>query len=353
MPVRAAMVTVSDGRAEDASEVRAFFAAAYGPSYVLARDEPLFCWQFGGPPRSADPHVLLARRGGRIVGALGYIPVEVSLEGRVRRGAWTCNWIARPDQGVPAGPVLMRELARRHDVTLALGLSAQARALLPRLGFGEAHVLRRLVRVLDAKAARALAPADMEPSLRANLPHPGARDGARRVSSVTEDMSVSWDALALQGTRRDASYLTWRYAMHPRFAYQIWEWRRARVRAVAVARMDRARDVGTQVCRIVDLAGERDAVAGLADVIALDAAAAGAAVVDLFVSDGAIAGALLHGGWRDAAGPELAWLPRLLQPVDHRRSHVHFLAYLARPLRGGGRRQWHLTLGDGDQDRPN
>ena len=121
---------------EHVPAVRAFFARVYRPDYVLATNERLLRWQFGGTVPDGKYHIKLALVDGMLAACLGYIPVDVSMTGRTLRGAWTANWIVDPARrSLGLGPLLMRELIRQHDVTLVVGASAAARQILPRLGF--------------------------------------------------------------------------------------------------------------------------------------------------------------------------------------------------------------------------
>src|SRR5437868_9173128 len=110
----------------------------YWPDYILSRDHEFFCWMFGETPidRRADFHLILSLVDGRIRGCLGYIPVEISVPGGVVRGAWAANWMVDQEQRrLGLGPLLMRELCARFQVTLATGPNADAADLLPRMGW--------------------------------------------------------------------------------------------------------------------------------------------------------------------------------------------------------------------------
>lgn len=117
--------------------LQAFFRTVYRPDYLLASSSALFDWQFGRRGAVNRAYCCkLALLDNEIVGCLGYVPVEVSLAGVVRRGAWTANWVvdvSRRRLGI--GPLLMRDLTREFDVTLVVGLSRESSEILPRMGW--------------------------------------------------------------------------------------------------------------------------------------------------------------------------------------------------------------------------
>ena len=137
--------------------LRDFWARVYRPDYVLRVNEPLFRWQFGGASSPEKFHLKLALLDGVIAGCLGFMPVEVTLAGRLARGAWVVNWMVEPEhRRLGLGPLLMREVTKQFEVTLNIGPNADAANALRRMGWVNFGELTRHVCVLDAKAATTL-----------------------------------------------------------------------------------------------------------------------------------------------------------------------------------------------------
>src|SRR5437763_562245 len=131
-------VTFVDCRAEQLPSLQEFFARVYRPDYVLAVNADYFRWQFGDTPvsKGSDYHMRLALVDGEITGCLGYIPLEISLAGRVTKGAWLANWMVDPNtRQFGLGPLLVREISRDFEITLAAGPNKGARDLLARMGW--------------------------------------------------------------------------------------------------------------------------------------------------------------------------------------------------------------------------
>jgi GNAT superfamily N-acetyltransferase len=339
-----------------------FWARVYRPDYIFCRDQPLFDWQFGRAPAASAPgyRMKLALLEGEMAGCLGYIPVEVTLGGRILRGAWTANWMVDPaHRRRGLGPILMRELMGQCDVTLVVGLSAEAYNFLPRLGWTNFGDLVRYVALLDAKGAALLTEngrIEWPASSRQTAP---ALDGVtvRVVKQFSEGTTTLWDRLSQRlgaGTRRSAAYLHWRYADHPTFRYRSFEAQRnGRVTGVAVYRVEPVKDVPVRVGRIVELFAEESDEDALLGAVLDDARAQAVAVMDFFCSSQAVAPALARLGFVSEAHPALAQIPVLFQPIARKRTGIPFMAFLGNRPEAERVTHWYVTKSDGDQDRPN
>jgi hypothetical protein len=352
---------ISDCASGQVPHLRQFWAHMYRPDYVLCRDDALFQWQFAGPGRRADGlHVKLAIVDGEIAGTLGYIPVDVSYQGRIVRGTWLANWMVDEDQRrLGLGPLLMRAVTSQFDVTLNNGPNQEARSVLQRMAWSDMGTLTRYVLVLNPQAA-----ASLTPSGRLDWPQPprvasGAvpPDRVRRAWRFAPAVTDVWDALAPtlgSGTRRSVDYLNWRYIDHPVWEYRCFEAvQGSRCTGAGVYRIEQVRDLPVRFGRIVELFAEDvDAVAVLQAVIA-DARGEGVAALDFFCTSPRLAEPMQACGFVHGTDSPAAALPMLLQPVDHRRAAIHFMAYARPGLEQPQTAAWYVTRSDADQDRPN
>lgn len=352
---------IVDCRADLLPALQAFMARVYGGPYILRRCEPLFRWQFGGITGAQGDifHVKLAMLDGEIVGCLGYIPVQATISGRVRRGAWLANWMVDPDKRrLGLGPLLMREVTNRFDVTLNLGPNQDARTVLVKMGWTEVGALTRYVCVLDRHAAATLTesgrldwPASLAPP-----PRPDAAI-TQSITVFAPDATDVWDRLAGAvgaGTRRTAEYLNWRYARHPVWTYRCFEVRaRGQLHGFAVYHVEPVRDTPVTVGRLVELVADPPAADALVRAVLEDARAQGVALVDFFCSSPQVAPVLRAHGFLPGHEPPGTHLPMLFQPVDRRRTAIYFMAYLANVAQDDLVTSWYVTTSDADQDRPN
>jgi hypothetical protein len=353
-------VCVSECDESSLSCVRVFMARVYRSSYVLANDETLLRWQFGGVAGDARRyHIKVATIDGAVAACLGYIPVEISVAGRTLRGAWTANWIADPAVKQHAmGLRLMRELVDEHDLTLVVGASGQARHILPRMGFTYFGDLRRHICVIDTAAAAALS--DTARSVWTRMTTASgcsAVNGTERVETFQPPVERVWDSVWARhglGTRRTAAFLNWRYASHPRFGYRMFITGPVNTpTGFAVYRIEPVNDDRWRVGRIVEFVAGPAAAETLLGAVMFDARSSGVGLLDYFCSAHPAAPAFARCGWfPEDALP--APVPMLLQPITAGRRAIPFLGHVRKA--GGVPLDldcWYVTKGDGDQDRPN
>jgi hypothetical protein len=350
---------IVDCRDHHLPALQAFMARAYGPSYILRTCEPLFRWQFGGATESANDtfHLKLALLNGEVVGCLGYIAIEATIDGRVVHGAWLANWMVDPGQRrLGLGPLLMREVTSQFDVTLNLGPNQDARTVLTKMGWTEIGPLTRYVCVFDRKAAAGMTQSGRLDWPEADAPSEPAGAEVQPIRTFDDDATAVWDRLTPAlgaGTRRSARYLNWRYIHHPVWTYRCFEAReRGKLTGFAVYHLETVRDTSAKVGRLVELVAEPATADALLRAALHDARAQGAVLIDFFCSSVALTSVLQARGF--LAGPEspVAELPMLFQPLDRRRSAIYFMAYLAK-LPSATDLRWYVTKSDADQDRPN
>jgi GNAT superfamily N-acetyltransferase len=356
-------VSFVDCDADLLPRLRAFLALVYRPDYILRVNETLFRWQFGETPLSRRNvyHIKLALVEGKIAGCLGYVPVDVSLGDRVVRGAWTANWVVDPNwHRLGVGVLLMRELTRRFDITLVVGLSRDSRTLLPRMGWNDFGELTRYICILDAQRARSLTETGGLHWPEATVSEDwGTPQGVivKLVDRFSGDATQLWDktwGASAAGTRRSAQFLNWRYAHHPVFDYRLFEMRRnGRLTGLAVYRVEQVRNMQVRMGRIVELVSESSLERCLLKAVIDDAQLQDVVALDFFCSSRRFSTMMARCGFLADGDKGTAQIPTLFQPIDRRRTGIPFMAYLRNVPDATELRDWYVTKGDGDQDRPN
>ncbi|HUI06196.1 MAG TPA: acyl carrier protein [Verrucomicrobiae bacterium] len=352
------------------AEVRAFFARTYRPDYRLATDDALLRWQYGPTPASPDKpcHLKLAWLDGVLAGCLGYMPLEVSLNGRVVNGTWVANWMVEEHQRrLGLGPFLMCEVTRQFEVGLDLGANVDAHSLLSRMGWNDMGDLPRYVCVLDCTGAAALTE-NGQLEWPAVTPPQGIRTGGpttvRSVDRFGDGATRFWDSTwgakgsLAGGTRRSAEFLNWRYTIHPVFQYRLFEARQnGQVSGIAVYHVEQVRNqplrVGRLVELILDVNHSSDVDAALLGAVLDDARSQGVVMMDFFCASGRLSEVMTRHGFLPGEREPASRIPMLFQPVDRRRSGIRFMAHLGSVPEAAAVRDWYVTKSDGDQDRPN
>jgi hypothetical protein len=374
-------------REEDVPVLMRFIDAHWSAGHILSRDETLLRWQFD-PTRITGralqgPAVLLAWHHEEVVGMLGLMGFEWNAEGIPMTGAWLSHWLVAPEKrssGV-AMRLLVAARALGLEVLGTVGATDVTTKVLSILGWKLIPEVPRWIGVMDQRQAAALltasgaavAPAVAERLCQRHRVGDGmlVRPSAERVDVVrwTPECAGPWDrywceelAGALVGTRRDAAYLHWRYAEHPRFRYELRLARRrvdGSVLGIAVFRVEQVRQRPERVLRVVEFLASPQAEGALAEAVAQAGREQGVAFADFYCSSPRAARGLEGLGFKLAmAEPEEPAFPCRLQPLEGGPFRMRVLVQVPPGQRGNLARlidagRLYLTKSDGDQDRPN
>jgi hypothetical protein len=328
---------------------------------LALRHRSHFEWQFMTGAHGGEACVLSAWDNERLVGILGYIPVDV-FWGDVAdpiRGAWCANWFVENEYQHGLGVGLMRELQEMFDVVLSVGASSQGSPVLKQMGWTCSPRLPRYIAVLDfERAKRMLNPSASEKELNSISIKPAVHDSC--ISSFRiEDYDPDWSlypAMAF-GTVRSPRYLEWRYANHQIFDYIIEFRGHAHRPAACVYRIEDAFGKHqARVGRIVDffhpndLQGEKDGLALIHSV--LQQMSAEECVYADFICSSRIYGqTLMQAGWQtEEEGKQ--FLPVRLTPVEQKTRHQSLEFFTTDGLPRPDMKNMYLTKSDGDEDRP-
>jgi hypothetical protein len=350
-------------------EMDAFLEENYREQYVL-RQRPLFSWQFQHPQYAEHATVLCARRQGRLVGILGYIPKAFFWGelGKSIGGAWMANWMVSRDARQGVGWILMRRLQELYPILLGQGANTANEEITTKMGFEFFPRIPRYGVVFDPEAtATALllgATAEQVAKLRAF--EVSSFEGRPRatVKSVLgpddmRDFAPDWSLYQGMrfGTVRDAAYLKWRYFDHPVFDYRCLMSGTPDRPAICVFRIEETSgDAHVLVGRIVELFAPQDEAGRRAMGAVLYAA------LDKMRSQGCLfcdffCGSREIGKMAETLGLHLfpeGQLPSRLSPVERGARPQNLEVWsrhdLSCPEDVG---DIYVTKADGDQDRPN
>ena len=193
-------------------------------------------WQHRRNPYNptGQPWIWVAREGPTIVGQYPTLPVRLSLKGLEVEGAWGADAMVAPErdrQGLDEA--LFRAWDRNTGAVLALGVSAEVRAMLDRLRWPDAHVVPCLVKPLTRRAVRLPHLPTPVNRLLSGITWPFVQVAARSrplraecepVRRFDNAYTALWERLAPKfdlAVRRDAAYLNWRYVEPPHVRYSI------------------------------------------------------------------------------------------------------------------------------------
>jgi len=310
-------------------------------------------WQHRRNPqnRSGDPGIWVAREGPTVVAEYPTLPVRVSLRGMEVDGAWGANVLVAPEREREGlDEALVRAWDRHSGAALALGLSAESRALLDRLHWPSSHIIPCVVKPLTRRAVRLPNLPTPINRLISALTHPFVQVVARSrplraecepIRRFDSSFTALWERLAPKfdlAVRRDAPYLNWRYIEPPHVRYAIVALKRqGELHGYAVYR-HRHEPLG-RVTLLVDLLVDPEDVSGLKTLLRWVDRAARAEDADkvrCYVMNGAYRRVLRRNGYFNVKSTlEVAVKVNAVQVPNGFYDDTE---------------AWHVTYGDSDQD---
>ena len=214
-----------------------FLHAAY-PDEPRKRDPEFWTWHFPENPyaRPNDLPVWVATSGGRIVGQLATIPVEINIRGESVPAIWILDLIVDPQfrrRGIMKNLVL--EAEKSYPFMLGVSTSAQhSPAMLKGLGWGNFTEIPRYHKLLFPGDALPQTPGFRSLRSTINLAFAAFRPNLKGIEhenenvAVVEDFDSSfdtfWDEVRVQwdcSISRPAASLKWQFCRQPNKKFDI------------------------------------------------------------------------------------------------------------------------------------
>lgn len=347
------MTDIARYRSDDRRAVDALYRRVFGHDAAEA-SRLRWDWQYRHNPNnpSHEPEIWIAREGPAIVGQYATMPVKLSLKGREVKGSWGMDVMVAPErQRQGLGEVLFRMWDRNVGASLGLGLSDASYRLFQKLRWPDVGPVPCFVKPLTRRALRRpnwpvglnrLVSAVTLPFVKIVARTRPLAAEVRMIQRFDESFTELWDELAPKfdlAVRRDAAYLNWKYVNAPHVRYSI-----------AALRRDE-RNVGYAVYR--HYTEPRGRVTLLVDVLADPADEPGLETLLRWVDREArqadsdkIRTFAMHAGFR-----------RVLRRSGYFavKSTMEFVVKInGLPVDQSFYERtddWHITLGDSDQDR--
>jgi len=237
------------------------------PGRPRLNDMALWRWEFMQHPWAAGiPPFFIIEADGDIQGAIGYLPLNIRLRGRIVTGGHPVNYFVRPQyKGLPAVQLLMTVLGECHNI-FAGYFSPDARRLFEKLGFVDLspHVRSYYLPLCGNPAASQSNTTTRARLLRAlrtawnglnrQVNHALLR-GVYTIDRRMDDrfMTLFDDASdPTNGIRKDVSYIRWRYEKSPALNCTfIHQWRQEVPSGLAIVHIDAPRQEAVLIDLIV------------------------------------------------------------------------------------------------------
>jgi GNAT superfamily N-acetyltransferase len=340
-------------RPEDRRAVEALYRRVFGNDAAEA-SRLRWEWQYRRNPNNPgqELEIWIAREGTTIVGQYATMPVRLRVKGEEVQGSWGMDVMVAPErQRQGLGEVLFRTWDRNVAASLGLGLSESSYRLFQKLNWPDAGPVPCLVKPLTRRALRRpnwpvpinrLVSALTLPIVKIVARTRPLRAEVRLIQRFDDSFNVLWDELAPKfdfAVRRDAAYLNWKFVSAPHVRYSIAMLRRDD-RNIGYAVYRHLYEPRGRVTLLVDFLADPDdepALRTLFHWIDREARQADSDKIRTFA---------LHANFR-----------RLLKRSGYFqvKSTMEFVAKVnaiaVSPTFYENTDNWHVTLGDSDQDR--
>ncbi len=229
------MAEIERYRPEDRRAVEALYRRVFGPDAAEA-NRLRWEWQYRRNPYSpgGQPLTWIAREGHTIVGQYATMPVKLSIRGQEIDAAWGMDVMVAPErQRQGLGEQLFRTWDRNVGASLGLGLSEASYSLFKKMHWPDVGPVPRLAKPLSRRALRRPSWPDSLNRLVSAVTLPWIRLVARArplqgevrvIRHFDESFTRLWERLAPKfafAARRDAAYLNWKYIHAPHVRYTV------------------------------------------------------------------------------------------------------------------------------------
>ena len=340
-------------RYEDREAIDALYRRVFGPDAAEA-SRLRWDWQYRHNPQnpSADPLIWVAREGPSIIGQYATMPVALSLKGQDVVGAWGMDVMVAPErQRQGLGELLFSTWDRHVGASLGLGLSPSSHRLFQKLRWPEVGPVPYLSKPLTRRAFRRpewpmvlnrLVSAITLPYVKFVARQKPLSGEVRLIRRFDASFDRLWARLAPRfdlAVRRDAAYLQWKFVSPPHVRYSIAAlYREGEAHGYVVYR--HAREPRGKVTLLVDFLvdpDDSDALVTLLRWVDREARAEDSDKIRGFCQHAAFRKVLKGEGYAQTAST--------LQFV------IKLNALNVPPAFYTETSNWHITLGDSDQDR--
>lgn len=347
------MAEIGRYRREDRRAVDALYRRVFGIDAAEA-SRLRWEWQYRHNPNNPgqEPEIWIAREGPAIVGQYATMPVKLLVQGQEIPASWGMDVMVAPErQRQGLGEVLFRTWDRHVGASLGLGLSESSYRLFQKMRWPDVGPVPCFVKPLTRRALRRpewpqlvnrLVSAITLPIVKIVARNRPLRAEVRLLQRFDESFTALWEAVAPKLTlavRRDAAYLNWKYATAPHVRYSIAALRRDD-RNVGYAVYRHVYEPRGRVTLLVDFLTDPDDEEGVGTLLGWvdrEARRADSDKIRAFVMHAAFRRVLKRSGYFQVKSTmefvlkvnALDVAPSFYEQTD----------------------DWHITLGDSDQDR--
>ncbi len=321
-----------------------FIEKQFHKNYILLNRD-FFDWQY---KKDGRYNMKIIYHNGEVMGYCGFIPVSMVAAGESIQGTCLANlMVGERARGFGLGAKLIQSISKNFKISYINGYTKESEPIYEKLGgWSPMGDLNRFIKILDNDSSE-------------------NSKNIEEVAAFNKDFDGFWEKMEktnkYSGTiSRKYDYLKWRYEDHPIFKYRVLVSKtHGEINGFLIFRMEESSG-GTEdykIGRIIDFISRDEAESDLLAAAEIKIKESGARMIDILFSGNFHKESLLKKGFADAYSGKYSEIPLLLNPVSHKRKSINWILYLDESLRGDAKlrdpKNWYITKGDGDQDRPN
>jgi len=229
------MAEIERYRPDDRRQIETLYRRVFGTDMAEA-NRLRWDWQYRRNPNApaAGPLIWVAREGQAIVGQYAAMPVRLLADKREISAAWGMDVMVAPErQRQGLGDVLFRTWDRNVGAALGLGLSESSYRLFRKLNWPDVGPVPCLIKPLSRRALRRpnwptalnrLVSAVTLPWIRLVSRDRPLEGEVRVIQRFDDRFDRLWERVAPKfafAVRRDAAYLNWKYIQPPHVRYTV------------------------------------------------------------------------------------------------------------------------------------
>jgi GNAT superfamily N-acetyltransferase len=340
-------------RPDDRRQIEALYRRVFGADMAEA-NRLRWDWQYRRNPNvpPAGPLIWVAREAGTIVGQYATMPVKLSVKGREIDAAWGMDVMVAPErQRQGLGDMLFRTWDRNVGASLGLGLSESSYRLFQKMRWPDVGPVPCLVKPLSRRALRRptwpvglnrFVSAVTLPWIRLVARSRPLEGEVRTIRQFDQRFTDLWERVKHKfglAVRRDAPYLNWKYIQAPHVRYTIAALEQDGA-AAGYAVYRHVQEPRGRVTLLVDFLADPDdpkAILTLLRWVDREARAADSDKIRTFA---------MHDGFRKMLKKSGYYTVKSTMELVAKVNAVD-----CPPAFYDSTENWHVTLGDSDQDR--
>jgi hypothetical protein len=335
-------------------ELNQFIKQTHGDRHVM-QNKALFEWFYSPIPDQNVYNTIVGVKDNKVISILGYVPTKFLVNGKFINGAWTALWFTLPEERGGIGALLMKRLMELYPIVAGQGASVMNKKIVEAMGHEFVPIIPKMVGVIDRSLIQDLL---QEPHrFNKNLSIPANISKQKGPQSLTQEVNWKEYSNIKFGTLRDADYIYRKYLVNPFLEYELITAGDQRTQTIVILRIIQT-NLGFKVARIVEFFGpnisdyESQWKEALDEILIL-ANKRECAYIDFYSTSSMINKFLTEMGfYEDNEGV----LPSLLDPVEMSRKSQNLELFVDPSLKAAESisiKDFFVTRGDGDQDRPN